>query len=285
MRAQAAWFNLSTYFKVSRIASARSLRREHCADYLHWRTQPDVSKLGLRKAKHNTARTELQILSAIMREAVLRGKATANPCLQLGIGRVAGKQKREILADERKIIERRLKAERGKYDYNEDMQIAWDIAIRYARRLSETAVRLDDVDIEERTITFRNKGGKNKTKLLHPELIPLFRRLKKEKREYAHRIWPNWSKIWRYFFKRCNLLNLSFHSVRVTVVNELRRKRVDPRLTREFVDHSSVIVHESYERWRPDDQIAAVNATSRSAVVSSTGRARSSSGRRRKKSS
>lgn len=269
-RAISAWFNLSAYMKRSRIASPRLLTRENCMDYLSWRTtSEDGKRLGLRKAKHNTARVELQILSALMREAVIRRKAIANPCLQLGIGRVPGKIKPEITEPQIVVIEERLKAEAGEYEYNEDMQVAWDIAIRYARRLTETAVRLEDIDLDEMTITFRNKGGKNTTKLLHPELIPLFRRLKKEGKEFAHKMWPNWSKIWKYFFKRCGFPDLSHHSIRVTVVNKLRRERVDPRVTRDFVDHSSVIVHRGYERWRPDDHAPAVKALSRRSQASS----------------
>lgn len=283
LRARQCWFVLSAYFRAKGIASPRLLTRDQCIGYIAWRVSDETKAFGLRKAGHNTAVLELKFLSAIMREAVLSGKTNANPAAQLGIGRVPAKRKPEITRGQQKIIEARLKSERGKYDYNEDMQIAWEIAMRYARRLTETAVRLDDVDLAERTVIFRNKGGEMKTKLLHPELVPLFRRLKKEKREYAHRIWPNWSKIWKYFFKRCKLPDLSFHSIRVTVVNELRRKRVDRRVTREFVDHSSVIVHEGYERWRPDDQIDAVNALSRGVVVLGGGPARSSNAKRRKR--
>lgn len=280
-RARAAWFNLTAYFRSLGISSPGQLTREHCMNYKDWRlTSPETKAFGLREAQHNTARVELQHLSAVMREAVHRGKAASNPVLQLGIKRVAGKKKPEITPSEQRIVEKKLSME-GDRAYNEDMRIAWAIAMRYGRRLIETAVPLTDVNLEERTITFRTKGGEEKTKLLHPELVPLFRRLKKEKgRTHAHQLWPNWSKKWRYFFKRCGLPHLSHRSIRVTVVNELRRKGVDPRLAREYVDHSSVIIHETYERQRLDEQIAAARALGRG-----TGRlSLSSNGRGRKRS-
>lgn len=283
-RSEQIWFALSTYLTAKRITAPRLLLREHCIDYISWRTGPEGRRLGLRKAQHNTALLELKFLSVIMREAVHRGKTNANPVVQLGIGRVATKQKPEIKEKELLIIERQLETERGKYQHNEAMRIAWAIAMRQSRRLRETCVDIDDVDLDEQTITFRIKGGRKKTKLLHPDLVPLFRKLKKQGRRFAYEMPPNWSKVWKYFFKRCGLPHLTFHSTRVTVVNILRRKRVDPRTAKEFVDHSSVIVHEGYERWRPDDQADAVNALSRGVVDLSGVSARLRSDARRKRS-
>jgi integrase len=279
-RARGAWVPLMAYLRVKNIFSPRRLSHANCMDYLAWRTDSDQGKIfGLRKAKHNTARVELQFLSAIMREAVLRGKAIANPCLQLGIKRSKGKIKPEFREDQIRVIEKRLKAEAGKYEYNEAMKIAWDIAMMHLCRLRETCVPLEDVNLQEQTITFHTKGGTDQTKLLHPALIPLFRRLKKERRQFAYEMPNNWSKKWKYFFKRCGIPDFSFHSTRVTGVNTLRRKRVDQRISRDYVGHSSVIVNRGYERWRPEDHLDAVNALSRRPVSSSysSGRARNRS--------
>jgi hypothetical protein len=275
-RARAAWFALDAYLRIKRIPSPRLLNREHCADYIAWRTtSPQLAELGLRKAKHNTGRVELQFLSAIMREAVFRKKADANPCLQLGIKRAAGKIKPEITDDQIPVIEERLKSERGKNPHNEAMQIAWDIAMLHLCRLRETCVPLQDVDLVEETITFHTKGGRDQTKMLHPELMPLFRRLKSEGKRFAYDMPNNWSKIWKYFFARCGFPDLSFHCIRVTGVNTLRRRGVDPRVARDYVGHSSVIVHRGYERWRPEDHVAAVNALSRTRSRRSSSSARS----------
>jgi hypothetical protein len=270
IRSKSAWFALQIYLRTKRIVSPRYLTREHCMDYIPWRLG-ELSALGLRKAKHNTARVELQFLSAIMREAVLRSRATANPCLQLGIKRAAGKIKPEITESQIRVIEKRLKTESGQYPYNEAMQIAWAIAIRHACRLTETCVAMADVDLRDGTITFRTKGGQNQTKLLHPELVALFRRLKREGRRVAYDMPDNWPKKWKYFFARCGLHDISFHSTRVSGVNILRRAGVDPRVTRDYVGHASTTVHRGYERWRPDDHAPAVKALSRGRSFSLSG--------------
>jgi integrase len=284
LRAQAAWFALSTYFRAKQIGAPRVLGREQCMNYVAWRTSDEGRALGLRKAQHNTARVELQFLSAIMREAVLRGKATANPCLQLGIVRVQGKIKPEISDEQIEVIERQLLAEAGQYDYNEAMQTSWAIAMLHVCRLSETCVDLNNIDLGECTITFDTKGGRPQTKLLHPELVPLFERLKKERRRFAYDMPRNFSKKWKYFFNRCGFPELSFHSTRVTGVTRLRRMRVDPRVAQDYVGHSSVIVHRIYQRWRPDDHAAAVNALSRVPAVPANAGEPSSNERPRKRS-
>jgi integrase len=269
-RAGNAWFNLTTYFQSRGILNARTLKREHCASYITWRTGPEARKLGLRKAVHNTALLELKILSGIMREAVLRERAAANPCLQLGISRARGKIKAEISPEEEAIIERQLKAEKGKYPYNEAMQISWQIAMLHVCRLSETCVPLSNVNLQEGTITFETKGHREQTKLLHPELVPLFQRLKKSGAKRAYEMPGNWSKKWKNFFVRCGLPHLSFHCTRVTGVTKLRRLGVDKRIARDYVGHSSEIVHAIYQRWRPDDHAAAVKALSRNAPAPSS---------------
>lgn len=267
IRSRAAWFALEAYLRFSRVSSPRVLTRELCSSYLPWRLG-NVSRFGLRSAKHNTARVELQFLSAIMREAVLRKRADANPCLQLGIKRAEGKLKPEISEEQIDVIEARLKAEAGKFPYNEAMQIAWAIAIRHVCRISETCVPLAAVDLIERTITFSVKGGRNQTKLLHPELVPLFKKLKRGGRQFAYDMPPNWPKKWKYFFARCGFPWLSFHSTRVTGLNALRRAGVDPSERMDYVGHKSVTVHRGYERFRPSDHAASVKALSRGKAFS-----------------
>jgi len=217
-----------------------------------------MKQLGLRTAKHNTARLEMQFLSGVMKEAVIRKLAPANPCLQLGIGRKEVKQKPDITPKEQTIVEDNLKK------LNDDaMSRSWEIAMLHGRRLKETCVDLNEVDLVVGTITFRNKGGQMRTKLLHPELVPLFKKLKKEGKKTAFDMPKNFSKKWKYFFKRIGLPHLSFHSTRVTVVNTLRDRGVDKRDAMDFIDHSSDIVHRSYEREKPMRQLSSVNALSR----------------------
>lgn len=262
-RAQYAWRSLSAYFRAKAIRSARILSREHCMNYMAWRLSAEALDAGLRKAAHNTALLEVKMLSTIMREAVSRGLAGANPALQLGLKRVRGKVKPEMSDDEIEIIERSLalpiELERP---YSEAMRISWEIAQGQVCRLRETCIPLADVDLTEGTITFRIKGGRDHTALLNPDLVPLFQRLKAEGRGRAYVMPNNFHKCWWNFFRRYKLGHLSFHSTRVTGVNRLRRAGVDARIAREFVGHSSVIVNQSYQRIRKAEQSVATDALS-----------------------
>jgi integrase len=264
LRSTSIWAALRGYLKAKGILSARTLTREHCLNYITWRQSDGVFEQGLRKVRHNTALLELKFLSRIMREAVNRGLAGANPAAQLGIKRAKAKEKPEICDDEVAIIEAALiSPDETRRPYNTAMQIAWKIALLQVVRLTETCIPLSRVNLEERTITFDIKGGREHTSLLHPELVQLFERLKAEKLTHSFEMPKWWSKRWGYFFKRHKLKHITFHCTRVTGVTRLRRQGVDERIAMEYVGHSSELVHRTYQRKRKDDQISAVNALSR----------------------
>lgn len=264
-RAESCWRALSTYFKAKGLRSARVLTRADAMAYIGWRLSDEAWTSGLRRVKYNTALLELKFPSGIMREAVSRGIALVNPCIQLGLKREKTKVKPEISDEEFEKIERALSsADEIARPYNEAMRISWAIAIRQVCRLRETCVPLDDVNLEEGTITFRIKGGREHTAALHPELVPLFTRLKAEGRRMAYPMPDNFAKCWYYFFRRHGLSHLTFHSTRVTGVTRLRRQGVDVRVAMEFVGHSSLIVHQIYQRRRKNEQSAAITALSRS---------------------
>src|SRR5947207_1150545 len=82
------------------VRSPRGLNRQTALVYAGWRTSDAARKTGMRQAKHNTALFEVKALSTIMREAVARELAPANPCLQLGMKRERAKIKPEITAEE-----------------------------------------------------------------------------------------------------------------------------------------------------------------------------------------
>jgi integrase len=265
-RVKNAWAALSTYFRAKGVRSARVLTRQHCVDYTSWRAGEDADGVaaGLRKVSKNTAIMELKFLSTIMREAVERGLAHANPCLQLGLRKVKPKIKPAITDDEVAAIEQALESDDEKRrPYNEAMRISWQIAILQVCRLRETCILLRDVNLQEGTITFRIKGGREHTAMLHPDLVPLFTALKKERRERAYDMPKGFSRKWQDFFSRHKMGHLTFHCTRVTGATRLRRAGVDMRVAMEYVGHSDKLVHQVYVRARKEDQLAAVLALSR----------------------
>ncbi len=199
----------------------------------------------------------------ILHEAVERNLITGNPCVRLGLKRDRQKVKPELTAADCDMI----RAEIEKLDdgpLKEMFHLSFEIARHQGCRLMETQVNpMADVEIlgdRLGTITFRIKGGREFTTALHPNLIPLFRQLQKERRtttwstpEHKHPVWA--SSRWWKFMKRIGLKGKGacFHSTRVTVVTELARGNVHESKAQSFVGHASTTVHRIYQRLRPAD--------------------------------
>lgn len=254
IRYRQAFFAFGVFMQERQITAPRQLQREDAEQYLAWRMKPPKES-GVRTACKNTAILDLRVISRIMREAVLRHLAPANPFLQLGFKKDPVEPTPDILPHELPIIERGLAKVR-----DEAMQISWKISMIYARRISETSIPLTDIDLVLGTITFRNKGGKFKTKLLHHELRPLVKQWKAEGRARTFEMPPNFSKKWSKFFDKIGLPHITFHSTRVRVATKLMEKGVHPEIARDYIDHSSELVHRIYLRSRPAHQQAAIDA-------------------------
>lgn len=255
-RYQEAWTAFSIFLATKRVITPRQLERELAEQYVVFRMNPPRDS-GVRKAVKNTALLDLKVISRIMREAVLRKLAPANPFLQLGFKKDPVRSHPDILPHEMKIIQ-----EAMRHVDDDAMQVSWKIANLYGRRITETCLPLSNIDLSARTITFANKGGDERTKLLHPELIPLVKKWRKEGRThtFAPAELPRFSKKWCKFFDRIGLPHITFHSTRVRVVTRLLEKGVDARIARDFVDHSSELVHKIYLRVRPSHHQPALDA-------------------------
>lgn len=82
-RYREAWTSFSIFMARERIVAPRQLEREAASAYIAFRIDPPAG-CGVRKAKKNTALLDLKVISRILREAVARKLAPANPFLQLG---------------------------------------------------------------------------------------------------------------------------------------------------------------------------------------------------------
>lgn len=270
-----AWAAFSVFMAQKRIVAPRQIEREFAAEYIAFRTNPPAES-GVRRAVKNTALLDLKVISRIMREAVARRLAPANPFLQLGFKRDAVRSRADILPHEMVIIDKALR-----HLDDDAMQVSWRIAMLYARRISETCLPLIDIDLRQETITFRNKGGKAKTKLLHPEMKPLVRKWRKEGRTHTFVMPPNFSKRWSKFFDSIGLPHITFHSARVRVATALMEAGVDQRIAMDYIDHSSDLVHRIYLRARPSHHQSAVDAlgSKRSSGTSAPSSKRGSDGK------
>jgi integrase len=137
------------------------------------------------------------------------------------------------------------------------------VARYHGVRLNETNVNpMRDVrfwmegEVKRAAVTFHQKGGKVKSKPLHPALFELFEKL--QSRKATHTYPPlKWGSRWFNFFERHGFKaanpNLCFHSLRVTVKSRLRRHGISKELAMEYLSHEAADVDESYNRFTLDD--------------------------------
>jgi hypothetical protein len=243
-RYQNAWSALYEFLHAEKIPSPRHLLYRHAHEYLGWRV---TQKRACGKPiNHNTAVTELKILSRIMREAHRLGYCDSNPFYQLGLKRINVREKPEITDYELDVIREALKS---RPDW---MRISFEIALHQGCRLSETSVPLDFIDLARGTISFRAKGRNGSPNVfataLHPHLRPLIDELKKQKATHTCILPKMAAKEWHFFFKEVGLPHLSFHSTRVTVVTKMARAGINQQQAMRYVGHASETVHRVYQR-------------------------------------
>ena len=253
-----AWSQWQAFLAEQGLRVPRALDYNAVLGFIEWRTA-QVKGSGKRVSK-NTALCDARVMSVIMREAMRRGFAETNHCEKLGIRKDAARQKPEITDAEIAAIRAGLAGE------PEWMRIAWEIALHQGCRLSETSVALAAVDLERLTITFNAKGRRGVkhvfTTSLHPELVPLMRRLKGEGREVTCVLPQMAAKEWHFFLKQLGLRHLCFHCTRVTVITKMARAGVPVSQAMAFVGHASETIHRIYQRLATADLSRAVAAVS-----------------------
>ena len=245
-----AWTRIREFFETKGIVHPQEVTYQLCHEYMRWRTDPEICRKDNRKpSAWNTGLTELRTLGTIEQEAVRRGYIMANPCARLRLGRKNLTEKREITEDEIKIIEAEIQS------CHQWMQDAWLVAIKQGCRLSEVRVKMSNINISGGVITFDAKGGKEHNAPLHKDLLPLVQRAKDANRDFLVDLpyGSTPSKKFASLFKRLGIENVTFHSIRVTVVTRLARAWYSESQTMEYVGHCSSMVHAIYRKLRPAD--------------------------------
>lgn len=242
------WVALSQFLRETGVLHPCQLHYQHGFDFLHWRKEG----VSLRRVSHNMAMTELDLLKFLMNEAVRRDYATKNPLLRLRLKREPTKQKREIALDDLQKIRKEL------VNWPEWMAIQFEIGLYSGRRISETRIDLETVDVAKGEYTVRIKGGKVVSKPIHPALLPLFKRLLAAGHRYTHDVLVSKaSKEWWRLFQKLKM-PYSFHSMRVTFITTGRRAGIDRWVMMQLVDHASATVHEVYNRYSDADHRTAL---------------------------
>jgi len=271
-RYRQAWTNLRRFLDERKILSPGQLTRKHCFEFVAWRAQPDPAA-GKYRAGMNTTLLEIKTLRIVSQEAVEREMITGNPCVKLGLKPARANVKPELSAAHCAAIRAAIPSVENE---NERSMLArsFEIARHQGCRVSETrlnplaAVHFND---DGNTITFNAKGNREITTALHPKLVPLFKRLHREKcvetwAPPAHYKYPTqWcGNVWHKFLKRLKIGHgfdgVTFHSTRVTVVTEMARANVPENKAQRYVGHASTTVHRIYQRLRHEDVAGATDA-------------------------
>lgn len=253
------WRTLIMFLTERKIESPMNLIRQNCFDYMAWREKAEPKK-GKYRARHNTALLELKILRIVMQEAVERGLAQGNPCVKLGIKRDEQKIKPELTQEHVDKIRAGIPLVLDPA-VRQMLANSFEIARFQGCRITET--RLDprkDVDLETMEIAFRAKGKKDHVTALHPSLVPLFKRLRKEGKAFTWEIPAGRGRQWAsaHWFRFLHKIGLkadgvTHHCNRITVISEMARNNVSEAKAQKFVGHSSTLVHRIYQRLRPKD--------------------------------
>ncbi len=256
-RYKTCWQNINAYLEEKKVFSPHQLTFNHCLDYMDWRMagQPH---LGIYKCGHNTARLDLKILHLVCEQAIKRGFILANPARKLGIKRHKSPEKPELTDEDIALIRKKL----VELDMPDWMRISFEIAIHQGVRLSETSFPLSRIDWKHENIEFHAKRDQRYSVSIHPKLLPLLKKLKKEGRPMTCELPLMASKAWWRFFKNIGLhqKGVCFHCTRVTVITRLIRQGYSEAVVRKIVHHASTEVNRIYQRLGVEDVRPALNS-------------------------
>ena len=273
-----AWAKWIEFLTEEKISAPAQLNYNHVLRFVAWREgqeRPNGNRIS-----RNTALCDVKLMSVVMREAIRRGFALANPCERLELRRDPAKEKKELTRDEIATIRAAVAAREAHLPIAQRwMTVCFEIALHQGCRLRETEVPLHLIDEARQQITFFGKGRGGQKKeiptLLHPALLPLVAELRAAKATHTCRLPRMAAKLWWDLRRELHLEHTCFHSTRVTVITEMARQRVPEQQAMRFVGHSSRLVHRIYQKLRPDDLSACAAALDFSPSAATGAKARS----------
>ena len=241
--------DLLVFFKALNIATPRQVTYEIACRFVPWRLSPAGIKATGSEIGTNTAWQRFVVLRILLREAMLRGYCEGNLTREVKMSRTKAKSKLEITAEHEKQIDKILK---GKPGWMAECWLTDDEA--GSSRVAETKVPMERIDTDAMTITFKIKGGGLHTASLHPDLLPLIAKARKENRPTLIVAPKSHACCMNMLFIRAEL-PYSCHCARVTVITRLIRAGHPVAQVSNFVGHSEE-VDRIYQKLKPADSAA-----------------------------
>jgi integrase len=121
---------------------------------------------------------------------------------------------------------------------------------------SQRSLPVNCIDFVENKITFPSpKGGEDRafSVPMPTALRPLLERIRKSKQKFTVEFPFQPSRRWQQFFIKIKKTHLTFHCLRVTYVNRLRRAGVPREAVMRLVNHASELIHQIYQREKVED--------------------------------
>jgi len=279
-----AWAHLFEFLAEHHLLHPREVAYRHAAEYLTWRTTQRRHR-GT-EINHNTALTEMKVMSRILRESVRREFITANPWAQLGIRRQRVQHTPAMTRDEIDQIRAALLAREGGLPVvRRWMTVCFEIALHQGVRLSATMVPMERVHLDPRTdpakkinldrITVVTKGRNGEPRVqalpIHPALRGLLLALRAAGARHTCELPRMAAKEWWKFRRDHGLAHLRFHSTRATLATEFARANVPLQKAKEMLGHKSESVHLAYLHLNAADvadELGAVDFSTRAKAAS-----------------
>lgn len=258
-----AWDWLVVYLDEKKIHVPAALDYNTVLAYIDWRT--GQKRHSGKCVSRNTAITEIKVLGVIMREAMRRGFASANPCERLNIQRDPAKEKPELTEAEIALIRDECIRREATLALPEQwMTTCFEIALHTLCRLRSTEVPMHLVNFERDEITLRVKGRRNGeprwlTVPIHPDLRPRLQALRDAGASHTCRLPRMAAKEWWALRQKLGIAHTCFHSTRVTGITRLWRAGVGESFAMRLAGHNSPTVHRIYQRGSTADLRASLN--------------------------
>ena len=261
------WHWLDAFLMQRKIHGPQGMTYLLGQDYMTWRTS-QTKRVSKKHPAYNTALAELRLLSRVLQEAVHRGYIFANPLARINIKRHRPAEKPELTDADIATIRAALAEREGHLPLQDRwMTISFEIALHQGCRVSETSVKLADIDENAGQITFHAKGHNVFTTALHPALIPMIRQLRAAGVDRTCLLPGMATKEWHWLLKgrpergwKGICPHACFHCTRVTAITRMARNNVPIQKAMRFVHHADEAVHRIYQRLQADDLDLCVEA-------------------------
>jgi hypothetical protein len=244
-----SWRVLERYFQSLGVKTPAQVTFNVVDGYLSWRLQNN--------GKKNTAIGELKLLAMILDHAIRKGFLQANVARRLGLKRERAAEKipwpdNAVVTVAKDLAEKR---------FSSWMHVSLGFGLYQAARLRQIeGLPLSAIDLERGVIHYPFsfvKGEKSFSQPIDPRFRPLLARivdaLRKQDQTTLPRL-PQFPSIeWRTYLDGLGYEDLSHHGLRVRWITEAAKAEVPLAKAKKFVNHSSDLVHEIYQKLTVTD--------------------------------